>query len=50
MRAAIVEGQAENRWPTDSGWCGEAINAAADQAERKSGSKLPPRLHVSLID
>lgn len=42
MRAAIAADQAENRWPTDSGWCGEAINAAADLAERKSGGKLPP--------
>lgn len=42
MRAAIAADQAENRWPTDSGWCGEAISAAADLAERKSGGKLPP--------
>jgi len=42
MRAAILEDQATNRWPTDSAWCGEAVAAAADEAEQKAGGQLPP--------
>lgn len=42
MRAAISADQAANRWPTDSGWCGEAITTAVARAEEKSGGQLPP--------
>lgn len=42
MRAAILEDQAINRWPTDSAWCGDAVAVAAEEAERKAGGVLPP--------
>ena len=42
MRAAILEDQATNRWPTDSAWCGDAVAAAANQAEQRAGGTLPP--------
>lgn len=42
MRAAIAEDQAVNRWPTDSGWCGDAVAAAVGLAEQRAGGQLPP--------
>lgn len=41
MRAAITADQQAGRWPTDSGWCGEAIDLAVDQARTTNGATLP---------
>ncbi len=41
MRAAIAEDQRHGRWPTDSGWCGDALAAAAARARAANGGTLP---------
>lgn len=52
MRAAIAEDQRHGRWPTDSGWCGDALAAAAARARAANGGSLaapPARLPNRLI-
>lgn len=41
MRAAIVADHSAGRWPSDSAWCGEAIDLAIEEAKEKNGGTLP---------
>lgn len=41
MRAAISQEHEEGRWLSDSAWCGEAIDAAISEAQKRNGGSLP---------
>ena len=41
MRAAITADQKAGRWPSNSGWCGDAIAAAVNHARQRDGGHLP---------
>lgn len=41
MRAAITADHGAGRWPSDSAWCGEAIDLATEDAKTKNGGSLP---------
>lgn len=41
MRAAITADHGAGRWPSDSAWCGEAIDLATEDAKAKNGGSLP---------
>lgn len=41
MRAAISQEHDNGRWLSDSAWCGEAIDAAISEAQKRNGGSLP---------
>jgi len=41
MRRAIAADQQANRWPTVSGWCGDAIASSVSEATRRAGGQMP---------
>ncbi|MFT8395937.1 hypothetical protein [Propionibacterium sp.] len=41
MRTAITADQHAGRWPTDSAWCGDAIDRAVETARAINGGALP---------
>lgn len=41
MRAAITQEHDNGRWLSDSAWCGEAIDAAISEAQKRNGGSLP---------
>lgn len=52
MRAAVTADQHAGRWPSDSAWCGEAIERGVDAARAANGGALPtppPRLPNRLV-
>lgn len=52
MREAINADHAAGRWPSDSAWCGEAIDLATEAARAANGGSLPtppPRLPNRLV-
>ncbi|WP_029212129.1 hypothetical protein [Arsenicicoccus bolidensis] len=52
MRAAITADRQAGRWPSDSAWCGEALQEAVAAALSRNGGTLPtppPRLPNRLV-